>query len=96
MKFAFICMGAQQGDEEHAVLQNGRMQIVSVFDVAQACTVAQKLCAQGVGCIELCGGFGTDGAKRVIEATQNKIPIGYVTHLPEQEEVYQAAFASES
>lgn len=92
MKFAFICMGAQEGTEEHAVLQGGRMQIVSVYDIPQACAAARALCAEGVGCIELCGGFGPDGTRQVIEATGGKTIIGYVTHLPEQNDLYQAAF----
>ena len=49
-------------------------------------------CENGIDCIELCGAFGAEGARKIIEATENKIPVGYVTHLPEQEEVYQAAF----
>lgn len=46
-----------------------------------------------MNCIELCGAFGEDGARAVIEATENKLPIGFVTHLEEQEEVYKAAFS---
>ena len=34
-------------------------------------------------------------AKKIIEATDNKIPVGFVTHLPEQEEIYKAAFSKE-
>ena len=45
-----------------------------------------------MGCIELCGAFGEEGARAVIEATKNRIPIGYVTHLPEQDNVYEAVF----
>ena len=56
---------------------------------------AQELLEQGVGCIELCGAFGPDGARRIIEATGNRIPVGYVTHLPEQEAVYRAAFPND-
>ncbi|MCB5406456.1 DUF6506 family protein [Thomasclavelia ramosa] len=48
---------------------------------------------EGVGCIELCGAFGKAGAKTIIEVTENKIPIGYVTHLPEQDEIYDLTFA---
>ena len=55
----------------------------------------RELLEQGVGCIELCGAFGPDGARRIIEATGNRIPVGYVTHLPEQEAVYRAAFPND-
>ena len=57
--------------------------------------MSQELLEQGVGCIELCGAFGPDGARRIIEATGNRIPVGYVTHLPEQEAVYRAAFPND-
>ena len=50
---------------------------------------------EGIGCIELCGAFGPEGAKKIIEATDNKIPVGFVTHLPEQEEIHKAAFSKE-
>ena len=55
-------------------------------------TAAKRLCASGVGCIELCGAFGPAGARAVIEATGNRIPVGYVTHLPEQDDLYARAF----
>ena len=32
------------------------------------------------------------GARKVIDATENKIPIGYVAYLPEQDEILKAAF----
>ena len=53
---------------------------------------AKDLYENGIGCIELCGAFGPDGAKQIIDATGNKIPVGYITHLPEQDEIYKAVF----
>ena len=52
-----------------------------------------ELVKEGVNCIELCGGFGSAGAKAIIEATGNEIPIGYITHLPEQDELYAQVFS---
>lgn len=34
--------------------------------------------------IELCGGYGEEGARRIIEAVGGKIPVGYVTYFPEE------------
>ena len=34
------------------------------------------------------------GAKAIIEATGNTLPIGYITHLPEQDEMYRIAFSN--
>ena len=64
-----------------------------VKDLETACTVANELIKEGVNCIELCGGFGSAGAKAIIEATGNEIPIGYITHLPEQDELYAKVFS---
>lgn len=93
MNFAFIIMGNYEIEKDRAVIGNGSAQIVGVKDVPQACEAAKQLIAEGVGCIELCGAFGEKGAQTVIEATSNKTPIGYITHLPIQDEVYRQAFS---
>ena len=31
-----------------------------------------------------CGDFGEDGRRRVIEAVDGELPVGYVTYLPEE------------
>lgn len=92
MKFAFIIMGNFDARRDRAAIHNGTAQVVGVPDIGEACAAAKALCETGVGCIELCGAFGAEGAKKVIDATGNQIPIGYVTHLPEQEEIYKSAF----
>ena len=94
MKFAFIIMGEYEARRDKAIIHNGAAQIIGVSNIAEACITAKELYAEGVDCIELCGAFGNEGAKKIIEATQNKIPIGYVTHLPEQDEVYRLAFSN--
>ena len=81
MKFAFLIPGRFAAARDRAQIRGG-VQIIG----------AAELCLDGVGCIELCGAFGAEGAKRVIDATENKIPVGYVTHLPSQEEPYRSAF----
>lgn len=93
MKFAFIIMGEFEMQRDKAIIHHGTAQIVGVSNIAEACITAKELYAKGVDCIELCGAFGDEGAKKIIEATQNKIPIGYVIHLPEQDEVYRLAFS---
>ena len=93
MKFTFLIMGEFHSEKDRAVIHEGMAQIIGVADLEEACAVAKALLAEGVGCIELCGAFGPEGARKVIDATENRIPVGYVTHLPEQDEVYRAAFA---
>ena len=96
MKFAFIIMGKYQMQTDRAAIKDGAAQIVGVSGVEEACRAAAELRDSGVDCIELCGAFGEAGARRVIEATENRIPVGYVTHLPEQDELYRRAFSKKS
>lgn len=92
MKFAFIIMGDFDMTRDMAQIHDGMAQIIGVSSLAEAKVAAEKLFKEGVGCIELCGAFGEAGAKAIIEVTDNQIPIGYITHLPEQDEVYAKAF----
>ena len=92
MKFAFLIMGEFDFPTDTAAIHNGNACIMGVTSLEQACQAAQKLCLEGVNCIELCGAFGPDGARAVIQATQNQVPVGYVTHLPEQDALYAQVF----
>ena len=92
MKFAFLVMGNFHAEADRAAIHSGEAQIIGVGNLEEAVTVAKQLQKDGVGCIELCGAFGEAGAKAIIKATENKLPIGYVTHLPEQNDVYAAVF----
>lgn len=92
MKFAFIIMGSFDVEQDQAMIHGGLARIIGVANLDEACNIAKKLVAEGVDCIELCGAFGIDGTKRIIAATQNRIPVGYVSHLPEQDEIYKKAF----
>lgn len=93
MKFAFLIMGKFNSGEDQAQIHNGAARIIGVSDLEDAARTAKKLEEEGIDCIELCGAFLEEGARAVIEATGNRIPVGYVTHLPEQDDVYQKAFA---
>lgn len=92
MTFAFIILGDFDAAKDRAVIRDGAARIIGVANLEEACAAARELQSLGVGCIELCGAFGEEGAWAVIRATQNKLPVGFVTHLPEQEELYRAAF----
>ena len=95
MTFAFIIMGDFDPRQDRAAIHGGSARMVGVADLEQACEAARELCAAGVECIELCGAFGPQGARCVSQAVQNSIPVGYVTHLPEQDAVYRAAFPAQ-
>lgn len=93
MKYAFLIRGNFDSSVDKAVIHDGGARIVGVKDLEDACRVAKELCDEGIGCIELCGAFGEYGAKKILEATQNKIPIGYVVNLPEQDELCRQVFS---
>ena len=90
MKFAFLILGASGDARDRAQIAGGAAQIVGV----PACRQAQRLMDEGIGCIELCGAFGEAGARRVMQATGGRIPVGYVTHAAEMDPVFEAAFGS--
>ena len=85
MKFAFLILDSRfDSAADRASIHGGDAQIIGVASLAQA--------AEGAGCIELCGAFGPEGARAVIDATGGAIPVGYVTHLPEQDSLYTEVF----
>lgn len=92
MKFAFIVMSPVYGQSDRAAIHDGSTQVIGVSNIEEACTVAKELHEAGIGCIELCGAFGEEGAKKIIQATQHEIPVGYVIHFPEQDTLFEAAF----
>ena len=93
MKFAFLIMGNFAPAKDSASIGNDTAQIIGVSSIRHACEVAETLIESGIDCIELCGAFGATGARAVIDFTRNRVPVGYVTHLPEQDELYKAVFA---
>ena len=92
MKFAFLIMGNYDSSMDQAAIASGQARMIGVASLEEACSTAARLAKEGVGCIELCGAFGEEGAKAVIQATGNAIPVGYVTHLAMQEDIYRKAF----
>lgn len=92
MKFAFLIMGDFNFERDRAEIHGGNAVIVGVKNIEEAADAARQLQKDGFGCIELCGEFGKKGAKKIIEATENKLPVGYITHLPEQNELYDTIF----
>jgi len=93
MRFAFLILGPRfEPERDRAAILDGTAQIVGVPTVEQAARQAERLCRESVDCIELCGAFGEAGARAVIAATHNQVPVGFVTHLPEQEELFRKTF----
>lgn len=93
MNYAYLIMGKYDAKKDRAEIGNGKAQLIGVSSVDEACEVAKEILGNGVDCVELCGAFGPNGAKKVVEATGNKFPIGYITHLAEQDELYKEIFS---
>lgn len=94
MKFAFLIMREDFNDKaDRAEIHGGEAQIVGVPDIESAVKNAKRLQEEGVGCIELCGAFSAEDAEKIVSAAENKIPIGYTTHLKKQNEVFAEAFS---
>ena len=60
---------------------------------AEAETVLEELAAEGAGVVELCGAFGAERAKALIERTNSRVGIGFVVHHPEQDELFARFFS---
>lgn len=95
MKFAFILMGDFDSGKDRTSICDGQSQMIGVSSIDEACTIAQQMADDGVRLVELCGAFGEDGAKKVIEATDNRIGVGYVVHLPQQDDIFRELFPSD-
>lgn len=97
-KFAFILMGKHYIPQTHtADFHTASGQVTSirtVRDFGEAKELVERLHTEGYGCVELCGAFGEAMTRELIERTENKIAIGFVTHFPEQDGLFQAFFGS--
>lgn len=95
-KFAFIVMGAHYTPEKHHAEFETEKQItyiVSVQNPEEAYAKVMELKEAGVGAIELCGAFGPEMAKKIIDMTDGKVAVGYVTHFSEQDGLFAQFFA---
>ncbi len=73
----------------------GFVTVVGVPSVDEACRVALEARDAGSAAfVEVCGDFGEDGCRRVIEAVDGELPVGYVTYLPEEGVKLDELFAS--
>ena len=93
--FAFLLM-TDQGPEETRTLPGERMDtlFVPVRSLQEGFETVRRLVAeQGLGAVELCGAFGPEGAAAVKEAAGPAVAVGYVTHSPSEDGLFQTFFA---
>ena len=92
MKFIYLIMGPFDSKiDRKAIGKNKNAEIIGVKNLEEAKEISKSLVGYA-DLIELCGAFGKDGAKEIIKATSNKIPIGFVRHLECQNDLFDEAF----
>lgn len=94
-KFAFIfmCRGFNHEKQNALINHNGtEVSVYGVDSLEEAVELSKKLLRENVKLIELCGAFCEDGARKIIEATDNKVAVGFVTHSESEEEKFKALF----
>ena len=90
-----MLMGPKYHKELHKAcfeMDNKDTYIISVNNFDEACEKAKELAMQGFGALELCGAFGEEKTRKLIEITEGKMAIGYVTHFPSEDEKYSKFF----
>lgn len=78
---AFIFLAPEANEIKHrATVQTPQIEltVVGVADYAEAEHVAKQLVQQGTTAIELCGGFGVEGAARIARAVDGRAAVGVV------------------
>ncbi|WP_367924493.1 DUF6506 family protein [uncultured Ruthenibacterium sp.] len=93
-KYAFLLWGNYDPERHCAEFIHGDCltRICTVRSFEQAEQTVLSLWKEGFGAVELCGAFGQDRALRLSELTQGQVAIGYVTHDPSQDHLFQAFF----
>ena len=94
-KFAFLLMGEHYDPARHCAEFETEKQITYICTVKHAEEAYAKAAAlkdAGVGAIELCGAFGEEMARKIIGLTGGEVAVGFVTHFPEQDGVFERFF----
>jgi len=95
-KYAFILLGKNYIPDEHNACFSGKSMDTYIFTVRSFQEAREKVLQlekEGFGAIELCGAFGEQRARELVELTKRKIAIGYVTHDKSLDEVFDKFFS---
>ena len=90
MKYAFLIMGPYTAADDVWFPENENM--TRMIGVKTAANVAARLKDEGYEAIELCGAFGEAGARKIIDATGHSVAVGFVTHFPEDDDLFKKTF----
>jgi hypothetical protein len=81
LKAAFLFVAPEGDPEQHrSWVKTPEVHVLTVAakDYDSAARLAKELVKEGIQAIELCGGFGHVGAAKIVQAVENKIPVGVV------------------
>ena len=81
LKAAFIFVAPEGDPAEHrAWVKTPQVELLSVAakDYEAAAVLAADLLKEDIQAIELCGGFGSAGVAKIVDAVEGKIPVGVV------------------
>ena len=94
-KYAMMIMGNYEPETDTLEITRGGMltRYVTVRSMEEAVTTARKLCEEGFGCLELCGAFGKEGARRMIQETNGEMAVGYCVNDPDMDQKIQEFFS---
>ena len=95
-KFAFMLMGPAYHSDTHRAhfeSESKHVYFIGVSDFEEAKREAIRMADEGFGIIGVCGAFGTEKAQALIDATNGRLGVGYITHFPEQDALFDAFFA---
>lgn len=93
MKFVYMIMGPFNSKvDRKAIGKNDNAEIIGVKNLEEAKEISKSLIGYA-DVIELCGAFGKEGAREIIDATNGKIPVGFVTHLDCQDDLFDELFS---
>lgn len=93
MKFVYLIMGPFDPKiDRKAIGKNENAEIIGVKNLEEAKEISRSLI--GIAdVIELCGAFEKEGAREIIDATDGKIPVGFVIHLDFQDDLFDKLFS---
>lgn len=94
-KYAMMIMGNYEPETDTLEIVRGGMltRFVTVRSMEEAVTTARKLHEEGFGCLELCGAFGEEGARRLIRETGGEMAVGYCVSAPDMDQKIQEFFS---
>lgn len=93
MKFVYMIMGPFDSEiDRKAIGKNKNAEIIGVRNLDEAKEISKSLIGYA-DVIELCGAFGKEGAREIIDATDGKVPVGFVTHFDFQDDLFDGLFS---